>query len=341
MINFSQETKKKWINFKKRRRSYYSAVLLLVFFLVSLFANFYSNPKPFMVKSDEEFYFPIFKVYPETTFGGIFETETEYSDPFIKETFNKKGNWAVYPPIRWDYKAINFDPSLQHPSPPSKANLLGTDNRGRDVFARLIYGFRISIVFSFVLAFLDGIIGIIIGSIEGFFGGKVDLILQRLIEVWSSIPYLYTLILLASIFEPSISLLIIILSIFGWIGTQALVRVEFLKCRNREYVKAAKALGVGNFTIMIRHILPNALTMVITRLPFSITGGMTALVSLDFLGLGVPSPAPSLGESLSQGLGNLEAWWIGLPTIATLMFILLLITFVGEAVLEVFDPKRS
>ncbi len=339
-LKWSKESNRYWQAFRGKPSAYYSAIILSILFFVSLFADFYANSKPILAYYEGKFYFPQMVEYPETTFGGIFETEADYSDPFIKELFDKEGNWAIYPPIQWDYKTINFSKDLQHPSPPSSLNLLGTDNRGRDVLSRLIYGFRISLIFGIILAFIDAFIGIIIGAIEGFFGGKIDIICQRLIEVWASIPFLYALILVASVFDRSIILMVIILSLFGWIAPQALVRIEFLKSRNLEYVKAARALGVGNLSIMARHILPNALTIVVTRLPFSIAGSMTALVSLDFLNLGVPPPTPSLGESLNQGLASLSSWWIGISTISVIFLVLLLVTFIGQAILDIFDPKR-
>lgn len=339
-MNFSDETRRKWRAFRKRRRAFYSLVAIILLVVVSLLANLYANTRPFLVQYNGVLYFPTLRTYPETLFGGFLETETDFTDPFIRATITAGDNWALYPPIPWDYAAINVDPKLQHPSPPSSVNWLGTDNRGRDVLARLIYGFRISILFGVALVLVEAVIGTIIGSIEGFFGGWIDLVTQRLIEIWASIPSLYLLIVLAGMFEPSLPLLIILLSMFGWIGIQGLVRIEFLKARNREYVKAARALGVSNTVIMFRHILPNALTLVITNFPFSIAGGVTALVSLDFLGFGVKSPTPSLGELLNQGLANLNAWWIGLPTVGTIMLLLILVTFVGEAILDVFDPRR-
>jgi microcin C transport system permease protein len=336
----NSETQKSWLAFKKRKRAYWSLWAILVLLLASLFANVYATSKPFIVSYNGSYYFPFFKTYPETTFGGIFETEPDYADTYVKNLIREGQNWAWYAPIKWDYASINQNPELQHPSPPSAENWLGTDNRGRDVLSRLVYGFRISILFGVVLAIIDACIGILIGAVEGFFGGWTDIILQRLIEIWSAIPFLYLLIILASIFEPSIPMLIFLLSLSGWIGVQGLVRIEFFKARNREYVKAARALGVSNTKIMFRHILPNALTLVITNLPFSISAGMVALVSLDYLGFGVKSPTPSLGELLNQGLTNLNAWWIALPTVGLIATMLILVTFVGEAVLDVFDPKR-
>lgn len=340
LLFFSYESQKQWQAFKRRKRAYWSLIIIIALLVLSAFANLYATSKPFMLEYNGSFYFPIVKAYPETIFGGVFETEADYSDSFVKGRIRDGDNWAWYAPIKWDYKDINSDPQLQHPSPPSRQNFLGTDNRGRDVLSRLIYGFRLSLLFGFTLAIIDALIGICIGALEGYFGGWVDILLQRLIDIWSAIPFLYLLIILASIFEPSIPMLILLLSLHGWIGVQGLVRIEFLKARNREYVKAARALGVSNFKIMFRHILPNALTLIITNLPFSISAGMVSLVSLDYLGFGVKSPTPSLGELLSQGLSNLNAWWIALPTVGIIATMLILVTFVGEAVLDVFDPKR-
>ncbi len=339
-IQPSDESKKQWRAFQKRRRAYWSLILILLLTVATAFANIYATSKPFVVHYNGGYYFPFFKTYPETTFGGVFETEADYADPVVKNLIREGDNWAWYAPIKWDYASINTNPELQHPSPPSRENWLGTDNRGRDVLSRLIYGFRISLLFGISLAIIDACVGIFIGAIEGFFGGWVDILLQRVIEIWAAIPFLYLLIILASMFEPSIPMLIFLLSLSGWIGVQGLVRIEFLKSRNREYVKAARALGVSNAKIMFRHILPNALTLVITNLPFSISAGMVALVSLDYLGFGVKSPTPSLGELLNQGLTNLNAWWVALPTVAVIASMLILVTFVGEAVLDVFDPKR-
>ncbi len=335
-----EETLRQWRAFRNRKRAYWSLIAIVVLVISSALADIYANSKPFVVKYNNEYYFPFVRIYPETLFGGSFETEADYTDAFVRKQISENGNWSLFPPLKWDYKSINTDPNLQHPSPPSRDNLLGTDNRGRDVLSRLIYGFRISILFGIILALIDSVIGIFVGAIEGYLGGWTDVILQRLIEIWAAIPFLYLLIILASMFEPSIPMLIFLLSLSGWVGVQGLVRIEFLKARNREYVKAARALGVPNWKIMFRHILPNALTLVITNLPFSISAGMISLVSLDYLGFGVKAPTPSLGELLNQGLTNLNAWWVALPTVALIATMLILVTFVGEAVLDIFDPKR-
>lgn len=326
---------------KKHPRAFVSFLILSVLLILSLVAGIFCNSRPYYVKYNGEAYFPILKTYPETVFGGVFDAETNYHDSFFQELMAKDGNFAIFPPIPWDYESINSDPSLHHPSPPSKNNYLGTDNRGRDVLARLIFGFRVTLLFAFGLAILETFLGVLIGSLAGYFGGWTDLAIQRIMEIWSSIPMLYLLIFFFSIFSPSQWLILLILGFFGWMEPQSLVRIEFLKSRNLDYVKAAKAIGVEPTRIILRHILPNALTMVITRFPFSIANGTTVLVSLDFLGLGVPPPTPSLGELLNQAVANLNAWWIGAPTFLVLVIILILVTFIGEAILDIFDPRRS
>lgn len=279
-------------------------------------------------------------MYPETTFGGIFATETDYRDPVILEQLSQNGNFVLFPPNPHSFNSINLAIDRPVPSPPSRENLLGTDDRGRDVLARLLYGFRLSIVFGAMLAAIGTLLGIVAGSIQGYFGGKTDLFFQRFIELWGSMPELYLLIIFASIFKPSLLLLLILLSIFGWMSLADYVRAEFLKGRNMEYVKAAKALGVNDLTIIHRHLLPNSMTPVITFLPFRMSGAILALTSLDFLGLGVPPSTPSLGELLAQGKGNIEAWWLSLSTFAVLVGTLVLLIFIGEALREVFDPRK-
>jgi microcin C transport system permease protein len=331
----------KFKSLKKHPRAFVSFVILATLLIFSLLAGLFVNSRPYYVKYNGEYYFPLLKTYPETTFGGIFEAETNYQDAFFKEQMAQSGNFALFPPVPWDFESINGDPNLTHPSPPSSANYLGTDNRGRDILARLVYGFRVTLLFALGLACLETFLGILIGSLAGYFGGWVDLLVQRFMEIWASIPMLYLLIFFFSIFTPSQWLILLILGFFGWMEPQNLVRVEFLKSRNLDYVKAARAIGVHPVRIILRHILPNALTMVVTRFPFSIASGTTVLVSLDFLGLGVPPPTPSLGELLNQAVANLNAWWIGAPTFAVLVMILVLVTFIGEAILDVFDPRRS
>jgi len=333
-------TLRRWRRFKHNKKGFYSLCLFLVLFVISLGAETVSNDKPFIVIYEGSYYFPIFVSYPETTFGGDFDSETDYRDPYILEKITRPPNSAFFPLNPHSYDSINYNLDQPVPSPPSYDNLLGTDDRGRDVLARLIYGFRLSVLFGFSLTFLGTLIGVVAGAIQGYFGGKTDLICQRFIEIWGSMPELYLLIIFSSIFKPSITLLLILLSIFGWMGLSDYVRAEFLKGRNMDYVTAAKALGVGNTTIMFRHLLPNGMTPVITFLPFRMSGAILALTSLDFLGLGVPPPTPSLGELLAQGKNNIDAWWLSLSSFFVLVGTLVLLIFIGEALREAFDPRK-
>jgi microcin C transport system permease protein len=281
------------------------------------------------------------KSYSERHFGGDFDTEADYIDPYVKKLLNEGDNWALYPLNAYSFNTINYFTEKPNPAPPSSENLLGTDDRGRDVFARLIYGFRISVVFAAVLTVIGVFLGVVAGAVQGYFGGRIDLAMQRLIEIWGSMPELYLLIIFASLFEPSLLLLIILLSLFGWMGLADYVRAEFLRGRGMDYVRAAKALGDSNRSIMFRHLLPNSLTPVITFLPFRISGAILALTSLDFLGLGVPPSTPSLGELLSQGKENIEAWWLSLSTFTVLVGTLVLLIFIGEALREALDTRRG
>jgi microcin C transport system permease protein len=332
--------RRRWLRFKANRRGYVSLILFSLLFVASLFAEVLSNDKPFVVYYNQQFYFPLLTSYPETTFGGEFDTEADYRAPVIRERLASNGNWALMPPNPHSYASINLNIRGPVPSPPSAVNLLGTDDRGRDVLARLLYGFRLSVLFGLGLTLVGTVIGIIAGAIQGYLGGRTDLFLQRFIEIWSAMPELYLLIIFASIFKPSALLLLILLSLFGWMGLSDYVRAEFLKGRNLDYVTAAKALGVSNVTIMLRHLLPNGMTPVITFLPFRMSGAILALTSLDFLGLGVPPPAPSLGELLAQGKANIEAWWLSLGTFIVLVGTLILLIFIGEALREAFDPRK-
>ena len=336
----SDETRKQWRAFRRSRRGYYSLIILSTLVVASLFAEVLSNSKPLIVNYEGAYYFPIVRSYTETTFGGDFEVEADYRDPYIHKLITTGGNWALYPPVAWDYKSINFELDQPTPSPPTSVNLLGTDDRGRDVLARLIYGFRVSVLFGLVLAVIGTALGIVIGAVQGFLGGWVDLFGQRGIEIWGSMPELYLLIILSATLTPSIPLLIALLSLFGWMGLSVYVRAEFLRARNFDYVKAARAMGVGNWAIITKHILPNTLTPVITFFPFRVSGAIIGLTSLDFLNLGVPSPTPSLGELLRQSKANVEAWWMSLTTFFVLVMMIILINFIGEALLKAFDPKR-
>lgn len=334
-------TQRAWRRFKANRRGYVSLWIFVILFVLSLGAEFISNDKPLLIHYEGEYYFPLFNTYPETTFGGDFITETDYLDPFIREQLKSGDNWAIYPLNPYSYDTINYFAQYPNPAAPSGDNLLGTDDRGRDVLARLIYGFRISVLFAFAVTGMIVVIGMLIGAIQGYFGGRIDLIGQRISEVWSSMPRLYLLIILASIFTPSLLLLIILLTVFGWMGMADYVRAEFLKGRNMDYVTAARAMGLSNRTIMRRHIMPNAMTPVITFLPFELSGAILALTSLDFLGLGVPPSTPSLGELLAQGKENLDAWWLSMTTFGVLVGMLMLLIFIGEALREAFDTRRG
>ena len=333
--------RRRWRRFRRNRKGFYSFLAFALFFLISLFAEVISNDIPLLVIYEGEPYFPLVANYPETTFGGDFETETDYRDPFILERLTTNGNRVYFPFNKHSYQSINFDIDGPVPSAPSRDNILGTDDRGRDVFARLLYGFRLSVLFGFALTGAGTIVGIIAGAVQGFFGGWVDLFFQRFIEIWGAMPELYLLIIFASIFKPSVLLLLILLSLFSWMGLSDYVRAEFLKGRNMEYVKAARALGVSNVTIMWRHLLPNGMTPVITFLPFRMSASILALTSLDFLGLGVPPSTPSLGELLAQGKANIDAWWLSLSTFLVLVGTLVLLIFIGEALRETFDPRKS
>lgn len=330
-----------WHRFRRNRRGYYSFVIFSVFLLVSLVAEVVSNDKPLLVRYEGNYYFPILFSYPETTFGGDFETATDYADPYIRQHLEQAENFVVFPVNRFSYNTINQEIAGPVPSPPSSVNLLGTDDRGRDVLARLIYGFRLSVLFGLALTLVGTAVGILAGAVQGYFGGRTDLAMQRFIEIWGSMPELYLLIIFASIFKPSFLLLLILLSLFSWMGLSDYVRAEFLRGRNLDYVKAAKALGVGNVTIMWRHLLPNGMTPVITFLPFRVSTAILALTSLDFLGLGVPPATPSLGELLAQGKANIEAWWLSLSAFSVLVGMLVLLIFIGEALRETFDPRKT
>lgn len=334
-------TTRAWRRFRANRRGYISLWIFSILFVLSLLAEVISNDKPLVVHYNDSFYFPLVKSYPETTFGGDFETEADYTDPYVKQLIRAGDNWAIYPVIPYRYDTINYYTHHPNPAPPSSDNLLGTDDRGRDVLARLIYGFRLSVLFAFVLTVIGVLLGVVAGAMQGYLGGRFDLFAQRLIEIWGSMPELYLLIIFASLFEPSVLLLIILLSLFGWMGLADYVRAEFLRGRNMDYVTAAKAMGVSNRAIMFRHLLPNSMTPVITFLPFRISAAIMALTSLDYLGLGVPPTTPSIGELLAQGKENIEAWWLSLTTFGVLVGTLVLLIFIGEALREAMDIRRG
>ena len=334
-------SRRAWLRFKRNRLGFWSLVVFVTLVVLSLLAEVISNDKPLVVRYDGQFYFPIVKTYSEKTFGGDFETETDYLDPFIRDRFSKDGNWAIYPPNPYGSKTINYFAKEPNPSAPSRDNWLGTDDRGRDLLAQLIYGFRVSALFALALTFVGTVLGIAAGAVQGFFGGKTDLAFQRFIEVWGSMPELYLLIIFSAILSPSLGLLLVLLSLFGWMGLSDYVRAEFLRNRQLDYVKGARALGVPNRQIIWRHPLPNSLTPVVTFLPFRMSAAILALTSLDFLGLGVPPGTPSLGELLSQGKNNIDAWWISLSTFAVLVTTLLLLTFMGDALRDALDPRKA
>ncbi|MCX7225352.1 MAG: ABC transporter permease, partial [Burkholderiales bacterium] len=309
--------------------------------LLSLAAELISNDRPLLVRYQGQFYVPVLQDHAETTFGGDFQTPTDYLDPFIRDQLAQPGNWVVYAPNPYGPKTLNYFAKSPNPSAPSRDNWLGTDDRGRDLLAQLIYGFRVSVLFALALTVTGVLLGVLTGAVQGYFGGKTDLAFQRFIEIWSAMPELYLLIIFSAVFAPSLALLLVLLSLFGWMGLSDYVRAEFLRNRQLDYVRAARALGVGNWQIIRRHVLPNSLTPVVTFLPFRMSGAILALTSLDFLGLGVPPGTPSLGELLSQGKNNIDAWWISLSTFAVLVVTLLLLTFMGDALRDALDPRKA
>jgi microcin C transport system permease protein len=333
-------TRRRLANFKANRRGFWSFWIFLVLFVVSLGAEFIANDKPLLIEYENHYYWPVFHTYPETTFGGEFETETDYRDTYVRDLINAKG-WMVWPPIPYSYRTINYNLPVPAPAPPSADNWLGTDDQGRDVVARLIYGFRISVLFGLCLTIVSSVIGIAAGGVQGYFGGWVDLGFQRFIEVWTAIPSLYLLLILSSILVPGFFVLLGTLLLFSWVSLVGLVRAEFLRGRNFEYIQAARALGVSNKVIMFRHLLPNAMVATMTFLPFIVSSSVMTLTALDFLGFGLPPGSPSLGEMLSQGKANVQAPWLGFTGFFSLAIMLSLLIFIGEAVRDAFDPRKT
>jgi microcin C transport system permease protein len=356
--------RRRWQNFKANRRGYWSLWIFLVLFVVSMFAELIANDRPFLIKFEGHLYWPAFVTYPETAFGGDFETAADYRDPYLQKLIADKGGTIVWPLIRYSYDTHNLDLPTPAPSPPTwmlteaqckpvvekkglkscrdlEYNWLGTDDQGRDVVARLIYGFRISVLFGLALTFFSSIIGIAAGAIQGYFGGWVDLIFQRLIEVWNAIPYLYLLLILSAVLVPGFFTLLGILLLFSWVSLVGLVRAEFLRGRNFEYIQAARALGVSNAVIMMRHLLPNAMVATMTFLPFIVSSSVMTLTALDFLGFGLPPGSPSLGELLSQAKSNVQAPWLGFTGFFSVAIMLSLLIFIGEAVRDAFDPRKT
>jgi len=326
--------------FKRNRLGYVSLVLFVLLFVVSLAAELVSNDKPLLARYQGQWHVPVFNNPPETAFGGDFATPTDFLDPFIRQQFQQPGNWAIYPLNPYHHGTLNYFAKEPNPAPPSADNWLGTDDRGRDLLARLLYGFRVSVLFALALTITGTFLGVVTGAIQGFFVGKIDLAMQRFIEIWGAMPELYLLIIFSAVFEPSISLLLILLSLFGWMGLSDYVRAEFLRNRQLDYVRAARALGLSNGAIIWRHVLPNSMTPVVTFLPFRMSAAILALTSLDFLGLGVPPGTPSLGELLAQGKNNIDAWWISISTFGVLVITLLLLTFMGDALRDALDPRK-
>jgi microcin C transport system permease protein len=333
-------TRRRIENFKANRRGYWSTWIFLILFFLSLFAELIANERPLIIRFDGAFYFPITEYYPETTFGGDFEVEPDYKDPYIIKLIEEKG-WMVWPPIPFGYDTHIANLPTPAPSPPSARNWLGTDDQARDVFARIIYGFRISVLFGLALTILSSIIGVAAGAVQGYFGGLVDLFGQRAIEIWGGLPVLYMLIILASVVQPNFWWLLGLMLIFSWTALVGVVRAEFLRARNFEYVKAARALGVSNAVIMFRHLLPNAMVATLTFLPFITSGSVVTLTSLDFLGFGLPPGSPSLGELLKQGKDNLQAPWLGITAFVVIAIMLSLLVFIGEALRDAFDPRKA
>ncbi|MBK1623150.1 ABC transporter permease [Afifella marina] len=372
LFTLSPINKRRWDNFKKNRRGFWSLWLFLFLFGLSLIAEVLVNDKPIVLSYKGELYYPILVDYPEETFGGFLAT-TDYRDPFISDEINANG-WMIWPPIHYSYRTVNRDFPTEElrealgrpigfPAPPtwriagsvcpgdteqlerfcdkSNWNWLGTDDQGRDVVARLVYGFRISVLFGLVLTVFSSIVGVAAGAVQGYFGGRVDLFFQRFIEIWTAIPALYLLLIISSILPPGFWVLLGILLLFSWVALVGVVRAEFLRARNFEYVKAARALGVSNLTIMFRHLLPNAMVATLTFMPFILNGSITTLTSLDFLGFGMPPGSPSLGELLAQGKANLQAPWLGITGFIVISLMLSLLIFVGEAVRDAFDPRKT
>lgn len=325
--------------FKQNRLGFICLIVFAVIFVLAIFSELIANDKPLVVKYQQSYYFPVIQSYPETTFGGVFETETNYKDPAVQQLIDRDG-WALWPVIPFSYQTPNLELAVPVPSPPSQQNWLGTDDQGRDVLARILYGLRVSLLFGFALTLCAAFIGILIGALQGYYGGWVDLIGQRVLEVWGGLPMLFMVMILVSMFTPNVYWLFVIMLLFGWTALVGLVRAEFLRARNFDYVRAARALGVADRTIIFRHILPNAISSSLSQLPFMLTANITALTALDFLGYGLPPDAASLGELLLQGKNNLNAPWLALSGFFTLALVLSLLIYVGEATRDAFDPRR-
>ncbi|MEL0001813.1 MAG: ABC transporter permease [Rhodospirillales bacterium] len=339
-MKISPVNKRRLSQFKANRRGYWSAILFACVFVLSLFAEFIANDKPFLLVYEGDVYVPVFTAYPETTFGGEFLTEADYRDPFIQEKISQNG-WMLWPLIRFNHATVAWDLPAPAPTAPDLTHILGTDDQARDVAARLIYGFRISVLFGFTLVVFSSFVGVIAGLIQGFYGGWIDLIVQRFMEIWGGLPQLYILIILASVVEPNFWWLLGLLLLFSWVSLVGVVRAETLRVRNQDFVRAARALGVSNQKIIFRHVFPNAMVATLTFLPFILAGSVTTLTALDFIGFGLPPGSASLGEMLQQGKNNLQAPWLGLTGFFSIAGLLTLLVFAGEAVRDAFDPRKT
>lgn len=340
-MTFSPLTRRRWQQFRANKRGFYSLILFAVLFFGTLGAEFIANDKPVLLKYEGRYYMPVFQMLSEKTFGGDFDTQADFRDEYVQSLITDKGGWMIWPPVRYSYGTINFANPKPAPSAPDGENWLGTDDQGRDVLARLIYGFRVSILFGLALTIISSVIGVMAGGVQGYFGGRTDLFMQRFIEIWSGLPVLFILIIMASIITPGFWSLLGVMLLFSWTVLVDVVRAEFLRARNFDYVRAARALGISNVTIMARHVLPNAMVATLTMMPFVLTGSITVLTSLDFLGFGLPPGSASLGELLQQGKNNLQAPWLGIAAFMSIAVMLTLLTFVGEAVRDAFDPRKT
>ena len=338
--NLSSVNKRRLANFYSNKRGYVSFKIILIILVMTFFSEFIANDKPLLISFKDHLYYPIIFDYQEIEFGGDFLTLADYRDPYLEDLINENG-WLLWPPVRYSFDTINYGLDKPAPSPPSKENWLGTDSQARDVFARLLYGLRVSLIFGFVLTIISSVFGVIAGAVQGYFGGWFDLFFQRFIEIWSGLPQLFILIIVSSFLTPGFWTLLIILLLFSWTSLVPVVRAEFLRTRNLDYILAAKSLGISDGSIMIRHVLPNAMVATLTFLPFILSSSIIALTSLDFLGLGLPPGSPSLGEMLRQGKDNLHAPWLGITAFLTLAITLTLLVFMGEAIRDAFDPRKD
>ena len=339
-IHLTPLTLRRWIQFRANRRGWWSLWLFLLLFGLSLGAEFIANDRPLLVKYQGSLYFPVVKEYAETDFGGVFPSEANYRDPFLADLINRNG-WMLWPPVRFSHDTVNYNLPVPAPAPPSAENWLGTDDQGRDVVARLIYGLRISVLFGLLLTLTSSVIGVAAGAVQGYFGGRVDLFFQRFLEIWGGLPQLFILIIVSSVVTPGFWTLLLVLMLFSWTSLVGVVRAEFLRARNFDYVRAARALGMTDGRIMFKHMLPNAMVATLTFMPFILSGSIVALTALDFLGLGLPPGSASLGDLLRQGKDNLQAPWLGIAGFVVVALMLSLLVFVGEAVRDAFDPRKN